>query len=87
MLDNEEGVRLSGFVKDWLEQAEAKVDLRIVQSLTFSSIYPHYDAKIHCPLCHDSSKAGHKRPKSEQWPNSWEIPTLPQNRKNISPAH
>ena len=38
-----------GCDKDGLEQAETKVALRIVSSLTFSSLYLHYNTKNHSP--------------------------------------
>ena len=69
MLDNGEGAQLLGCDKDWLELAETMVALRIVQSLTFNSLYLHCNSKNHSPLRLGSSKADHKRPKSGQWPN------------------
>lgn len=43
--------------------------------------------KNHSPWCHDSPKVGCKRPECGQWPNFWEIPTLPWNSRNIPPGH
>ena len=37
--------------------------------------------------CYDSSKAIHKSPKSEQWPNSWKFPLLLQNSWSDPPTH
>ena len=87
MLDNEEGAQLFGCNKDRLEPAETRVALRIVWSLTSGSLYFHCNTKKSLPLTPDSSQGDHKWPKSGQRPNSWEIPTLPQNSKNILATH
>ena len=52
-----------------------------------SSLYFHCNTKNHSPLYHDSSEMEYKRPKSGQWLNSWEIPTLSPNSKNIPPTY
>ena len=44
-------------------------------------------AKLHNHRCQDSSQAHHQRPKSEQCPNSWKSPSLPQNSWNNPPSH
>lgn len=42
---NEEGVQPLGCDKNWLEPAETKVAWRTVWSLTFSSLYLHFNTK------------------------------------------
>ena len=71
---------------DRLEPGEIKVALRIVQSLTLSSLHLLCDTKITPPYARTVLNRNNKRPKSGQWPNSWEIATLPQNSKTIPPT-
>ena len=47
----------------------------------------HQWAKWLAQRHHDSSKAGHKRPKSGQWPNSWKSLPLPQDSWNNPITH
>ena len=47
----------------------------------------HQWAKWLAQRHHDSSKAGHKGPKSGQWPNSWKPLPLPQNSWNNPITH
>ena len=47
----------------------------------------HQWAKWLAQRHHDSSKAGHKGPKSGQWPNSWKSLPLPQNSWNNLLTH
>ena len=47
----------------------------------------HQWAKWLAQRHHDSSKAGHKGPKSGQWPNSWKSLPLPQNSWNNPLTH
>ena len=66
MLDSEEGAQLLGCDRDLLEPAETKVALGTVWSLTFSSLYLHYNTQNQSLVHHENSEVDHKRSKSGQ---------------------
>ena len=63
---NEAGVQPLGCDKNWMELVECKVERRTVWSLTFSSLYLHYNTQNQSLVHHENSEVDHKRTKSGQ---------------------
>lgn len=63
--------------QNWLKPAECKVERRTVWSLTFSSLYLHYNTQNQSLVHHENSEVDHKRSKSGQQPSSWGSASFP----------